>query len=127
MCAWTTVSYLSQHSHRNVREENSELTEQGWGDTNDVSSIVPENFDLCLDLAWACLWATPKPNHNKPSHPRVLSWAIFLSGGISEKFRARSLQPLVLKCRMGVQGSIPRTTREVKLPQNLASDRPALI
>ena len=40
-------------------------------------------------------WATPKPNHNKSSHPHVLSWAILLSEGcrgISEQFRARSRQ-----------------------------------
>ena len=56
-------------------------------------------------------WVTPK--HNKPNHPHVLSWAIFLSEGfrgISEQFRANSLQPIVLKCRMGVRESIPGTT-----------------
>ena len=43
----------------------------------------------------------------------VLSWAIFLSEGfrgISEQFRARSLQPFALKCRMGVRRSTPKTT-----------------
>ena len=56
---------------------------------------------------------TPTPHHNKPSHPNVLPWAIFQSEGfrgISELRTARSLPPLFFKCRIGVRGSIPRTT-----------------
>ena len=42
-----------------------------------------------------------------------MSWAIFLSEGfraVSEQFQARSLQPLALKCKMGVRGSTLGTT-----------------
>ena len=59
------------------------------------------------------IWATPKPNHNKPSHPHVLSWAIFLSQRFRGSVRAiPSQEPatLVLKRRMGVRGitQLPR-------------------
>ena len=53
-------------------------------------------------------WATPKPSHNKPSHPHVPSWAIFLSKGFRASVRAIPSQgpaTLVLKRRMGVRGS----------------------
>ena len=53
-------------------------------------------------------WATPRPNHDKPSHPHVQSWAIFLSEGFRGSVRAIPIQEpatLALKRRMGVRGS----------------------
>ena len=66
-------------------------------------------------------WFTPKPNHNKPSHPHVLSWAVFLSKGfrgMSEHFRARNHKPF-----FEVQNECPAKHArghpwEVKVPQN---------
>ena len=75
-------------------------------------------------------WATPKPSHNKPSHPHVPSWAIFLSEGFRGSVQAvPSQEPatLVLKCRMGVQGSTQEPPLGGQIPPKLTSDGPALI
>ena len=78
------------------------------------------------------LWATPKPSHNKPSHPHVPSWAIFLSEGFRGSVRAipgQGSATLVLKRRMGVRGSShgPRLGGQIPPKFNLTSDRPALV
>ena len=54
--------------------------------------------------------------------------AIFLSErlrGISKQFRVRSLQPLVLKCRMGVRGSTPgiRSAKKILAMKNLVRNK----
>ena len=71
-----------------------------------------------------------KPSHNKPSHPHVLSWAIFLSEGFRASVRAiPSQEPatLVLKRRMGVRGTTQGPPLGGQIPPKLTSDRPALI
>ena len=90
---------------------------------------IHELFVLAFSLVWFA-GATPEPSHNKPSHPRVPSWAILLSEGFQGSVRAtpsQELATLVLKRRMGVRGSTQGPPLGGQIPPKLTSDRPALI
>ena len=71
-------------------------------------------------------WATPKPSHNKPSHPHVPSWAKGFRGSVRAIPSQEPATP-VLKCRMGVRGRAQGPPLGGQIPPNLTSDRPALI
>ena len=48
-----------------------------WSQKNLWRVPLTKCNNAALRLFQQHLWATPKPSHNKPSHPHVLSWRIF--------------------------------------------------
>ena len=94
------------------------------------ASQATSSVNVLTNIEWWTTLATPKPSHNKPSHPHVPSWAIFLSEGFRASIRAiPSQEPatLILKRRMGVRGSTQGPPLGGQIPPKLTSDRPAFI
>ena len=81
------------------------------------SNLSPKAGCVHLHIIDFGLWVTPKPSHNKPNPPVLVIHMSCLGPFFCP--RARSLEPLVLKCRTGVRGSTPRTTLGGQIPHKI--------